>query len=428
VIAPIAPTEPAQPPDSAPGRWRALALLAFAELLGMSLWFAGSAAAPQLRERWALSGAEVGWLTTAVQLGFVAGTALSALLNLADIVPARRLFAFSAGLGAFCNAWLAVADGLPLAIASRFLSGACLAGVYPPAMKMAATWFRARRGLAVGTIVGALTVGKAGPYLVTAIPGADAAFITLLASASATAAAALVLVGYRDGPFAFGVRPFSWALVGQVARGGRWRLATGGYLGHMAELYSYWTWIPAFVAASTLGDPHALTAAATPVAQVLAFAVIAVGGLGCIWGGLVADRIGRAALVIRAMAVSGLCCALVGLAFGRSLWLLAPAALIWGFFIIADSAQFSVLVTESVAPHAVGTALTLQVSLGFLLTTATIQVIPPIVRTAGWPWAFVLLSLGPLLGILSIRRLQRAAVPSLSPGVTLQSSNRGSVP
>jgi MFS family permease len=383
-----------------------LALLAVAELLGMSLWFAGSAVAPQLRARWALSGSEVGWLTTAVQLGFVTGTALSALLNLADLVPARVLFATAALLGATANAWLAFAHGLPDAFASRFAAGLCLAGVYPPAMKMAATWFRARRGLAVGTVVGALTIGKAGPYLITAVPGAGVVFITLLASGAAVFAALLVFAGYRDGPFAFESRPFSWSLVGDVVRTRRWRLATGGYLGHMAELYSYWTWIPAFVAASVARDAHALTAPSSPAVAVLSFGVIAVGGVGCIWGGLVADRIGRAALVTRALIVSGTCCVLVGFAFGRSPWVLAPVALVWGFFIIADSAQFSVLVTESVPPHAVGTALTLQTSLGFLLTTGTIQVIPPLVRMVGWPWAFTLLAVGPALGIASIRRLR----------------------
>lgn len=402
-----APATPLAVHDADPRRWSMLGLLSLAELLGMSLWFAGSAVAPQLRERWALSGTQVGWLTSAVQLGFVCGTALSAVLNLADVIPARSLFASAAVLGAMANAWLAVAHGLPDAFASRFLAGACLAGVYPPAMKMAATWFRERRGLAVGTIVGALTIGKAGPYLVSALPGAGVRFITLLASASALAAAALVFGGYRDGPFKFESRPFSWSLVGEVARTRRWRLATGGYLGHMAELYSYWTWIPAFVAASVAGDSHALTPSSSPAVAVLSFGVIAVGGIGCVWGGLVADRIGRARLVTRAMLVSGACCALVGLAFAHSLWVLAPIALVWGFFIIADSAQFSVLVTESVAPHAVGTALTLQTSLGFLLTTASIQVVPPLVRVAGWPWAFTLLAAGPFLGIASIRRLER---------------------
>ena len=174
----------------------------------------------------------------------------------------------------------------------------------------------------------------------------------------------------------------------------------------MAELYSYWTWIPAFLAASAIADVHALTAPASAAVHVLSFAVIAVGGAGCVWGGLLADRIGRA-LVIRALAVSAMCCALIGLLFGRSLLLLAPVALVWGFFIIADSAQFSVMVTESVPPHAVGTAITLQVSLGFLLTTVTIQAVPYVVRALGWPWVFAMLAIGPVLAIVAIRRLQR---------------------
>jgi MFS family permease len=383
-----------------------LALLATAELLGMSLWLTGSAVAPLLRERWALDDARVAWLTIAVQLGFVAGTAVSALLNLADVVPARRLFTVTALLGALANALLAVVDGFGAALLTRMATGFFLAGVYPPAMKMAATWFRARRGLAVGTVVGALTVGKAGPYLVHAVPGAGVGPVVLAASAGAVVAALLVWWGYRDGPYPFPPRPFSWRLVGDVVRERRWRLATGGYLGHMAELYAFWTWIPAFVAASTLAHDGA-SASRAPWVQVLAFGIIAVGGAGCVWGGLVADRVGRARLVNGAMAASGACALLVGLTFGRSWWLLAPVALAWGFFVIADSAQFSVLVTESVPPHAVGTALTVQVSLGFLLTTLTIQLVPWLAGRVGWAWAFAGLAIGPALGIASIRRLAR---------------------
>jgi MFS family permease len=386
-----------------------LALLALAELLGMSLWLTGSAVAPQLQARWGLSDGQVGLLTTLVQFGFVAGTATSALLNLADILPARRLFAASAVLGAVANAVLAWTPGFGATLVSRFAVGFFLAGVYPPAMKMAATWFRARRGLAVGTVVGALTVGKAGPYLVHAIPGAGVAPVVLVASVSALVAAALVWLGYRDGPYPFPPRPFSWSLAATVVRERRWRLATGGYLGHMAELYSYWTWIPAFLAASALERNGAGSATGTsPLVGVLAFGVIAVGGIGCVWGGLVADRIGRERLVTIAMAASGACALLIGLTFGRSWWILAPVALAWGFFVIADSAQFSVLVTESVPPHAVGTAIMLQVSLGFLLTTITIQLVPPIVAAVGWEWAFPMLAIGPILGIWSIRRLAAA--------------------
>jgi MFS family permease len=388
-----------------------LALLALAELLGMSLWFAASAVSAQYRALWGLSGAQAAWLTTAVQLGFVAGTALSALLNLADVVPARRLFALSAVLGAAANAMVLGAPGLAGALAWRFATGVCLAGVYPPAMKMVSTWFRARRGLAVGGVVGALTIGKALPYLVHAIPGAGIRPVTLAASGGALAAAALVWIGYRDGPYEFPARPFSWGLVGEVVRQRRWRLATGGYLGHMWELYAAWTWLPAFIAASIAAREvsDAGRAHGERVASAVAFAALAVGGLGCLWGGLVADRRGRAWLVTRAMAASGACALLVGLTFGRSLWLLVPVALLWGFFVIADSAQFSVLVTESVPPHAVGTALTVQTSLGFLLTTLTIQMVPPLAAAVGWRWAFVVLALGPAAGIWSIGRLRPRA-------------------
>ncbi len=386
--------------------WTMLALLAVAELLGMSPWFTGSAAAPELAARWALSEQQVGGLSTAVQLGFVLGTAIAAVLNLADVIPARRYFTWAAVAGAAANGALLWAPDYPTALATRALAGLCMAGVYPPAMKMAATWFRARRGIAVGAVVGALTVGKALPYLWRVLPSASLETIVLSSSAAAAIAALGIALTWHDGPFAFPSRRFSWGLVAEVVRAPRWRLATGGYLGHMAELYAYWTWIPAFVAASAVawaGDPAAARASWVGA---LSFGTIAVGGLGCLWGGIVSDRIGRERLVNLAMAVSGLCALLIGLTFGATPLLLAPLALAWGFFVIADSAQFSVLVTESVPPHAVGTALTVQVCLGFLLTTITIQLVPLVVAWVGWRGAFAMLAIGPALGILSIRRLQ----------------------
>jgi len=405
----------AQEQDTDPRRWRVLALLALAELLGMSLWFAGNAIAPQLQEQWLLTGSQVGWLTTAVQLGFVAGTAVIAVLNLADVLPSRTLFAASAVIGASVNALLLTATGFGPAVATRFACGFCLAGVYPPAMKMISTWFKSRRGLAVGTVVGALTVGKATPYLVHAFPGADVGAVVIAGSLSALAAAGLVWFGFHEGPYPFPARPFSWGLVRTVASNRQWRLATGGYLGHMFELYSYWTWIPAFLAASAAMEPLS-----PALVLVLSFGTIAIGGLGCIWGGLIADRVGRERLVMIAMAASGACALLIGLTFGRSWFLLAPIALAWGFFVVADSAQFSVLVTESVAPHAVGTALMVQTSLGFLLTTLTIQFVPPVVDAMGWRWAFPLLAMGPFAGIAAIQRLvalkDRLPANTIKPG------------
>jgi MFS family permease len=382
-----------------------LALLAAAELLGMSLWFAASAVAPQLAQRWSLSPNESAWLTTIVQLGFVFGTATAALLNLADVLPSRRYFAVAALAGAAANAALTVTDRYPMALLLRFLTGFALAGVYPPAMKMASTWFRSRRGLAIGTVVGALTVGKATPYLVHALPNAGPSVVILAASACAIAAAGLVAGFYHDGPFPFPPRPFSWGLVRTVFERKEWRLATGGYLGHMFELYSFWTWIPSFIAASVAANRVAASGDVSARVSLISFGTIAVGGLGCVWGGLAADRRGRERLVMLAMALSGSCAVLIPLAFGHSLWFLTPLAWAWGFFVIADSAQFSALVTEAVPPHAVGTALTVQTSIGFLLTMVSIQLIPPLVLLVGWRWVFPVLAIGPVLGIAAIRRL-----------------------
>ena len=392
--------------DGDVAKWRALALLACAELLGMSLWFAASAVAPQLAARWSLSPSQTAWLTTSVQLGFVVGTAIAALLNLADVLPSKVYFAIAAVLGAAVNAGVIVSGSFHAALALRFATGMALAGVYPPAMKMAATWFHSRRGLAIGTVVGALTVGKATPYLVHAIPSAGPTAVVLTASACAIVAALLVGAGYSDGPFPFAPRPFSWSLVNTVLSRREWRLATGGYLGHMFELYSFWTWIPAFIGASLAAEKGG-GAVSPELASLIAFGTIAIGGIGCVWGGVEADARGRERLVMVAMALSGTCALLTPVAFGHSLWLLAPLALSWGFFVIADSAQFSTLVTEAVPAHAVGTALTVQTSLGFLLTMVSIQLVPPLVGIVGWRWAFPMLALGPAAGIAAIRRLAR---------------------
>lgn len=398
-------------------RWQILFLLSLAEFLGMSLWFTASAVAPQLQALWGLSAQQTGWLTTVVQLGFVVGTAAAAVLNLADVVPARPYFAVSALCGALANALLVVAPGFTTALVLRFLTGFFLAGVYPPAMKMIATWFQSARGLAIGTVVGALTLGKATPYLMRAFEGTRLEPVVLTASAGALLAAFLVGVGYREGPFPFSRRPFSWRLVGTVVHHRPTRLAIAGYLGHMWELYSVWTWIPAFLAASALAlGAHAPSRIWVDAA---AFGAIGAGALGCVLGGWAADRIGRAAWVNLSMAVSGVCCLIVGLFFGTTFWIVVLIAWIWGFFVVADSAQFSAMVTEVSPSHAVGTALTLQTSLGFLLTMVTIQAVPGIVEGIGWRWAFPLLALGPAFGILAISRFRASAQPSLVPSTSL---------
>jgi MFS family permease len=360
-----------------------------AELLAMAVWFSASAVAPALSTAWQLDDSGRAWLTMSVQGGFVAGALISALLNLSDRIPTHLLFGWSAVLAAASTtAIAAAANGLITAVALRFLTGLLLAGVYPVGMKIVATWTKEDRGLGIGLLVGALTIGSAGPHLLNALDAGSNWKMVLHVAAACAAAGGLIAAAFvREGPWRSAAPPFRWSYAGRILRDRPVLLANLGYLGHMWELYAMWAWIAAYTSSS-----------------IVAFLAIAAGGPGSLLAGKLADRIGRTTVTIASMAISGACALLIGFFYPTGA---AAIAIVWGFAVVADSAQFSACVSELCDREYLGTALTLQTSLGFLLTMLTIRLVPFIAARIGNQWSFTVLALGPAAGILAMLALRR---------------------
>jgi MFS family permease len=292
-------------------------------------------------------------------------------------------------------------------IALRLVTGAALAWVYPPEMKIAAGWFEQRRGAALGVLIGALTVGSAFPHLL-ASASATIPWRTLMLAASTFAllGGALVVTAVGDGPYVASSARFDPGAIGRVFSDRGTRLATLGYLGHMWELYAVWTWIAAFASAS-----FGFTGGATPsstAGSAVAFATIASGAIGSAAAGLLADRIGKARVASWAMMVSAVCCAAAGFLFHAPAPVLYLFAMVWGVAVVADSAQLSALVAQYSPRDHVGTALTIQTSVGFLLTMASIRLLPIAAQTLGWQWVFLCLAPGPIFGVFALRGLSHA--------------------
>lgn len=385
--------------------WFVVLWLAFAVLLAKGTWFSASAVIPALTTEWGLDDTSRSWLTMSVQLGFAFGAFGSAVLGLADRWSSHRFFTGSALLAATCTALIALfADGPALALPLRFLTGMALAGVYPVGMKIMATWTQRGRGLAIGVLVGALTIGSASPHLLNVLGGiGDWRRTLLLAAGLAALGGVMVAIAVREGPLRATAPRFSWSQVVEIVRERPVLLANLGYLGHMWELYAVWAWLPLFLLASF--EERRIAA---HWAGLAAFVAIAIGGPGCVLGGVLADRLGRTTITIASMAISGGCALVIGLTFGGHPWLVTAIALLWGLTVIGDSAQFSAAISELSPPSLTGTALTLQTSLGFLLTLITIWLVPPLVNLVGWRWAFAGLAIGPVIGIWAMMTLRRS--------------------
>ncbi|WP_119389935.1 MFS transporter [Taklimakanibacter lacteus] len=387
-------------------RWRILALLALAIVLTLTTWFSAAAVIPELEREWQLSPHAVSWLANGVQIGFVCGALTASLVILPDVARLNWLMASGAALAALSNALLLLEPGPVGAIALRVMTGVALAGVYPPALKLVSTWFDRDRGLALGVVIGALTLGSSLPHLFRGLAHTiDWHVVVAASSLSALAGAVLFALFAQEGPCPFGRAVFDPRQIGPVFRNRDLLLANLGYFGHMWELYAMWAWLLIYVkngfAAQALPSPT--------IASLVTFAAIAVGALGCILGGVLSDLVGRTLTTAGMMAVSGLCALLVGLTFDGPPWLFVLVILVWGISIVGDSAQFSAAVSELADQRFVGTALSAQLGIGFALTALAVWLIPLFAGSIGsWQWAFLMLVPGPLVGMVAMLLLRRS--------------------
>ena len=384
--------------------WAMLALIGTALILSMTTWFSATAILADLRTQFDLSEGAASWLTNAVQLGFVVAALGFAVSGIVDALPIRGLMSGCALLAAAANASLLVVPDAAWLFIARFITGAALAGVYPPALKLIASWFIRGRGLAMGAAVGALTLGSSAPYLVRALGTAvDWRLVVVVSSVAALAGAFAIFAFVAEGPYAAQRPKFELSRFATVLRDPVLLLANLGYFGHMWELYAMWGWFLSYAR-----EAHA-RAGLSPA--LLTFLVIGIGALGCVGGGLLADRIGRTGTTALMMLISGSCALAIGFAYDGPSWLFVAIAFVWGFSVIADSAQFSAMATELATPSTIGAALALQVGIGFALTIVSIRLAPVLAAHIGWRWTFTMLAPGPYIGaaaMLALRAMPRA--------------------
>ncbi|PLS17473.1 MFS transporter [Bacillus sp. M6-12] len=382
---------------------RILLTLSISMVGTMTTWFSMTAVLPDLIKLWELTATEGSFFTIMVQAGFVIGCLLSAFINLPDRIQPPVLFFWSACIAGVSTILTAIiVHTLTGALIMRFITGIALAGVYGPGIKLLSTWFRERRGMALGVLVGALTLGSAFPHLFRGVGTASWEVVLIITGTTSIIAGLLVRFFVYVGPYPLPAGKFEPMALPRLLKHRPVRLANYGYFGHMWELYAMWSWFGIFAAKSL--ESSGMNSEPT-LSSILTFLVIASGFFGSWIGGILSDRIGRERLTLWSLSISGSITLLIGLIYGRSPWLLVILGIIWGISIIADSAQFSALITEHADQRYVGTALTFQLAIGFALTMFVIWIIPFLESVIGWRFVFLILLPGPIGGFIAMHRL-----------------------
>jgi MFS family permease len=382
---------------------RILPVIIFSQFTGTSLWFASNAVMGDLQRTWELADAALGYMTSAVQFGFITGTLVFAFFNISDRLSPRIIFFACSVLGAISNLSIfLLARGLPSLLIFRFITGFLLAGIYPVGMKIAAGWYEKGLGRALGFLVGALVLGTAFPHLLKGM-GHTLTWETVILAISvvSTAGGILMLWLVPDGPHLVQGTRFSPDAFKTIFQSKHLRAATFGYFGHMWELYTLWAFLPVFLSNYLSRSQETINV------SYWAFAIIAAGFVGCAAGGLLSKKTGSARVAFYQLAASGICCLISPLMYHVPLGAFLSFLIFWGVVVAGDSPQFSALSARTAPRELVGSALTLINCIGFFITIFSIQIANYLTTLISPSYIFLFLTPGPIFGLFSLIPLFR---------------------
>ena len=381
----------------------------------ISLWFAGNAVVEDLQVSLSLPSTLVGFITSAIHLGFITGTLLFAYWAISDRFAARLVYFVCAIVGAVTNLLIFFAGGLTSLIVLRFITGVMLAGIYPVGMKIAFSWYHEDIGKVLGYLLGAFTIGTALPHLLKALGHHPDWRMVLIAISLLTVMGGILMVVFvPDGPYLPKRAPVTGNAIVRIFKSREIRRTAFGYFGHMWELYSFWVFVPFIIIAYTSRNNAAILSI-----PLWTFLIISSGSLGCVLGGFLSGRMGSARVAFIQLALSGVCCLL-------SPFLLNPVIspgiflsflIIWGITVVGDSPQYSALISHHADKELVGTSLTIVNCIGFFISIVSIELINHLVQSVSMRYVFLFLAPGPLLGLAGLAPIVFSRKPGSTEGL-----------